>query len=73
MIVHGFELLGELDGLIEIRLIFFAGSLKFLGPAFEDFLEVGEPLFVSIEVHVVLGFSEGGDELATCFTVKHFK
>ena len=63
MVVHEFELLSELNSLVERLLFFLYTSFDLLSSSFDCLLELCEVMFVSIELHILLCFHKSGDEL----------
>ena len=70
MVFHNFELLGELNGLVEGSLLFL--DTRFLldpfRPFFDGLLELHVMMLVSIKFHVLPGLGKSRDQLTTGLT-----
>lgn len=68
MVCHNFELLRQLDGLIEGLSLSLNLSFNLFGSGFDRFLKLRELPFISIKLHVLPRLNEGGDELTVGLT-----
>lgn len=72
MILHSFELFSQLDSLVEVLFFLFFSTfvLDLVSPFLDRFLKLGEAMLVCIQLHVLLRFHKGCDQLTASLTHK---
>jgi hypothetical protein len=72
MIGHLFELLRELDSLVECSFFLFF-CLNLFSSSFDGFLKLSIPSFVHIQLHVLFCLDKSCDQLATSLATHNLK